>query len=117
MYSNKDIDPYVTLRMAETEATLWEEAERSGQESIPVDPSVSPTMSVPMAYGRWWCYIDGVTEKIVGAQNVRRSLTRLHAETEDLIGVMHCMLENQKMEVAFATDCLELVKMVSTPEE
>ncbi|XP_024009429.1 uncharacterized protein LOC112084511 [Eutrema salsugineum] len=89
-----------------------------------------------MAYEGWWCYTDGswkdtylltglgwyffkedATERIMGTQNVRRSLTPLHAEIEALIWAMHCMLENQKMEVAFATDCSELVKMVSTPEE
>ncbi|XP_024006632.1 uncharacterized protein LOC112083131 [Eutrema salsugineum] len=53
----------------------------------------------------------------MGAQKVRRSLSALHAEVEALIWAMHCMIPNQKKEVAFATDCSEMVKMVSTPDE
>ncbi|XP_024006411.1 uncharacterized protein LOC112082928 [Eutrema salsugineum] len=89
-----------------------------------------------MPYADWWCYIDGswkdtelsvglgwylfkecTIDKVMGAQKVRRSLTPLHAEMEAFICAMHCMLKNQKTAVAFATDCSELVKMVSTPEE
>ncbi|XP_024015899.1 uncharacterized protein LOC112089154 [Eutrema salsugineum] len=53
----------------------------------------------------------------MGAQNVRRSLSALHAELEALIWAMHCMILNQKKEVAFATDCSEILKMVATPDE
>ncbi|ESQ51066.1 hypothetical protein EUTSA_v10023166mg [Eutrema salsugineum] len=81
--------------------------------------------------GGWWCYIDGswkktdkmsgfgwyyfkdgLEEKILGARNVQRSLPPLHAELEGLLWAILCMSANRKMEVAFATDCSELVKML-----
>ena len=49
--------------------------------------------------------------------NLRRSLSPLHAECEALIWVMECMKTLQFSDVVFATDCSQLVKMVSTPEE
>lgn len=53
----------------------------------------------------------------MGPRNLHRSLSPLHAELEALIWVMHCLTFHQKTDVAFHTDCTELVKMVSAPKE
>ncbi|XP_056859997.1 uncharacterized protein LOC130508482 [Raphanus sativus] len=53
----------------------------------------------------------------MGAMNLRRSLSPLHAECEALIWAMECMKTLQFSDVVFATDCSQLVKMVSSPEE
>ena len=52
-----------------------------------------------------------------GAMYLRRSLSPLHAECEALILAMECMKTLQFSDVVFATDCSQLVKMVSTLEE
>ena len=52
-----------------------------------------------------------------GAMNLRRSLSPLHAECEALIWAMECMKTIQFSDVVFATDCSQLAKMVSTPQE
>ncbi|XP_013704488.2 uncharacterized protein LOC106408222 [Brassica napus] len=49
--------------------------------------------------------------------NFRRSLLALHAESESLIWAMRCMKTLDFSDVVFATDCSQLVKMVSSPDE
>ncbi|KAL0695279.1 hypothetical protein Bca4012_062459 [Brassica carinata] len=49
--------------------------------------------------------------------NIHRSLSPLHVECEKLIWAMECMKTLHISEVVFATDCFQLVKMVSTPTE
>ncbi|KAG7585764.1 Ribonuclease H-like superfamily [Arabidopsis thaliana x Arabidopsis arenosa] len=53
----------------------------------------------------------------MGAANLRRNLTSLHAQVESLIWAMRCMIGQHKREVTFLTDCSDLVKMVSSPQE
>ena len=53
----------------------------------------------------------------MGARNVRESLSPLHAEIEALIWTMEYMRNLHQFQVTFATDCSQLVKMVSEPEE
>ena len=53
----------------------------------------------------------------MGAQNVQTSLSPLHAEMEALLWAMECMRNLRQFQVTFATDCSQLVKMVSEPEE
>uniref|UniRef100_A0A0D3DLB8 RNase H type-1 domain-containing protein n=1 Tax=Brassica oleracea var. oleracea TaxID=109376 RepID=A0A0D3DLB8_BRAOL len=53
----------------------------------------------------------------MGARNVRACLSPLHAEIETLIWAMKCMRNLRQFQVTFATDCSQLVKMVSEPEE
>ena len=53
----------------------------------------------------------------MGAMNLRRSLSPLHAECEAMIWAMECMKILQFSDVVFVTDCSQLVKMVSSPEE
>ena len=54
---------------------------------------------------------------MLGAKNVRTSLSLLHAETEALIWAMEYMKNLRQFRVTFATNFSQLVKMVSEPEE
>ena len=65
----------------------------------------------------WFCRKSGSADVMMGAMNLRRSLSPLHAEFEALIWEMECMKTLQFFDVVFATDCSQLVKMVSTPDE
>ncbi|XP_033143778.1 uncharacterized protein LOC117132788 isoform X1 [Brassica rapa] len=56
-------------------------------------------------------------EKMMGAMNLRRSLSALHAKCEALIWAMECMKTLDFSDVVFATDCSQLVKMVFSPDE
>ena len=54
---------------------------------------------------------------LMGARNVRAGLSPLHAEMEALLWTMECMKNLRQYQVTFATDCSQLVKMDSEPEE
>ena len=131
VFSNLDMDPKDTLKLAETEATLWAEAQLLNEKKT--DTHV-PVTSLPAIPGRW-CFTDGSWkegdlfsgqgwfstlkgfEGLLGARNVRASLNPLHAEMEALLWAMECMRNLRQSQVTFATDCSQLVKMVSKPEE
>ena len=53
----------------------------------------------------------------MGAANLRRSLSPLHAEVEALLWAMKCMIGADNQDVDFFTDCSDLVEMVSSPTE
>ncbi|KAL0717211.1 hypothetical protein Bca4012_066533 [Brassica carinata] len=53
----------------------------------------------------------------MGARNVRANLSPLHSEMEALLWTMECMRNLRQIRITFATDCSQLVKMVSEPEE
>ena len=53
----------------------------------------------------------------MGARNIRVSLSTLHSKIEALIWAMECMRSLRQFNVTFATDCSQLVKMVSEPLE
>ncbi|CAL9241957.1 unnamed protein product [Arabidopsis halleri] len=53
----------------------------------------------------------------MGAANLRRSLSPLHTEFEALLWAMKCMIGADNQEVAFLSDCSDLVKMVFSPTE
>ncbi|KAL9293652.1 putative ribonuclease H domain-containing protein [Arabidopsis thaliana] len=53
----------------------------------------------------------------MGAANLRSSLSPLHTEVEALLWAMKCMIGADNQEVAFFTDCSDLMKMVSSPTE
>ena len=96
---------------------------------LPVEPTTLP--SIP----RRWCFTDGSWKEndvfsgqgwlstlegfagLLGARNVRACLTPLHAEMEALLWAIECMKNLHQFQVTFATDCSQLVKMVSEPEE
>ena len=54
---------------------------------------------------------------LFGARNVRACLSPLHAEMEVLIWAMESMKNLRQFRVTSATDCSQLMKMVSEPEE
>ena len=64
----------------------------------------------------WYNTLEGF-DGLLGARNVRASLSPLHAEMEALLWAMVCMRNLRQFQVTFATDCSQLVKMVSEPEE
>ena len=92
------------------------------------------TISTQVTAGRW-CFTDGSWKDndhfsgqgwystlpgfdgLLGARNVRACLSPLHSELEALIWAMECMKNLRQFQVTFATDCSQLVKMVSEPEE
>ena len=51
------------------------------------------------------------------ARNIRASLSPLHSEIEVLLWEMKCMKNLRQFRVTFATDCSQLVKIVSEPDE
>ena len=53
----------------------------------------------------------------MGARNTRVSQLPLHSEIEALIWGMECMKNLRQFYVAFATDCFQLMKMISEPEK
>ena len=64
----------------------------------------------------WYNTLVGF-DGLLGAQNVRVSLSPLHSEVEVLIWAMECVKNLRHFQVTFATNCSQLVKMVSEPEE
>ena len=137
IYSNKDGNPQEILRLAEVESKIWMEAQLtvngprensyngSLQQSADLDLDVSRVCYIDGAWKKediftgqgWFCRKSGSTDVMMGAMNLRRSLSPLHAEFEALIWAMECMNTLQFSDVVFATDCSQLVKMVSTPDE
>ena len=131
MFSNLDIDPRDTLNLAELEFRLWTEAQ------VITHPRLEKNIQIRMSYGTTgrWCFTDGSWkdkdlfsgkgwystlpgfEGLLGARNVRACLSPLHAELEALIWAMECMKNLRQFWVTFATDCSQVVKMVSEPEE
>ena len=53
----------------------------------------------------------------MGVKNTRVCQLPLHLEIEALIWAIECMRNLRQYTVTFATDCFQLVKMVSEPEE
>ena len=131
VFSNLDIDPRDTLNLAEVESSVWAEAQVGNEPTR--GPSVQ-TISPLETLGRW-CFIDGSWKDkelmsgqgwystlqgfdgLLGARNVRACLSPLHSEVEALIWTMECMKNLRQFQVTFATDCSQLVKIVSDPEE
>ncbi|KAG7640750.1 Ribonuclease H domain [Arabidopsis suecica] len=126
---------------AEKEALLWQEAQielhveshshlnfgaRSRVRDISQDSNYSGFRC--FGDGSWkesdqfsglgWCGTSSSGESpTVGAANIHRSLCPLHTEVEALLWAMKCMIGADNQEVAFFTDCSDLVKMVSSPTE
>ncbi|KAG7564671.1 Ribonuclease H-like superfamily [Arabidopsis suecica] len=65
----------------------------------------------------WYCTSSNGEMPTMGAANIRRSLSPLHTEVEALLWAMKCMIGADNQDVAFFTDCSDLVKMVSSPTE
>ena len=96
VFSNLDIDPMDTLTLAETEATLWARAPDIGTETLPSIPGRwcstdgSWKDNELMAGQGWYSTLEDF-DGLIGARNVRASLSPLHAEMEALIWAMECM--------------------------
>ena len=119
VFSNIDIDPRDTLKIAELESTLWAEAQVIRDQPVAPDVHIS---SIQTNSGRW-CFIDGSWKDkdlfsgqgwystlpgfdgLLGARNVRACLSPLHSEMEALIWAMECMKILRQVQVTFATDC------------
>ena len=131
VFSNLDMDPMDTLKLPETESILWAEAQ------ILKDQRTAPQImntTLPSISGRW-CFPDGSWKDgdifsgqgwfstlegfdgLIGVRNARACVSPLHAEMETLLWAMKCMRNLRQFQVTFATDCSQLVKMVSKPEE
>ena len=67
--------------------------------------------------GQGWFSILSGFDVLMGAKNVRASLSPLRAEMEALLWAMECMRKLRQFQVTFATDCFQLVNMVSEPEK
>ncbi|XP_018453986.1 uncharacterized protein LOC108825151 [Raphanus sativus] len=122
VFSNLDIDPRDTLKIAVTEAKIWEDAKVV---SVPVVDR--PIPSLPIIPGRW-CFTDGSWKDkdvfsgqgwystlegfagLMGARNVRASLPPLHSEIEALIWAMECMRNLHQFRVTFATDYIKTLR-------
>ena len=63
----------------------------------------------------WFSTLEGF-DGLMGVRNVRASLSPLHAEMKALLWAMECMRNLRQFQVAFATDCSQLMKMVSEPQ-
>ena len=118
------MDPLDALKLAETESTLWAEAQKLNEQRT--IPQIVNTI-MPSIPGRW-CFSDGSWKEgdtfsgqgwfstlegfdgLLGARNVRASLSPLHAEMETLLWAMECMRNLRQYHVTFATDCSQLVR-------
>jgi len=105
VFSNLDVDPRDTLKLPELESTLWAEAHVTNNQRVAnqVHERIVPTIP-----GKW-CFIDcswkdkeqfsgqgwyitlAGFDGLLGARNVRASLSLLHSEVEALIWAMECM--------------------------
>uniref|UniRef100_A0A1J3E5Y1 Putative mitochondrial protein n=1 Tax=Noccaea caerulescens TaxID=107243 RepID=A0A1J3E5Y1_NOCCA len=132
LFSNIDREPPDIVSLAAAEAKAWAEAQIQDVVLLPgptrMDPGLPERMERCQVDGSWkitecreglgWYYHNTVTdEKLMGASNLRRGLSPLQAELEALVWAMQCMLRHNKRTIVFETDCSDIVKMVSTPEE
>ena len=60
----------------------------------------------------WYSTLEGFAG-LMGIRNVRASLSPLHSEVETLIWAIEYMKNLRQFHVTFATDCFQLMKMVS----
>ena len=129
VFSNLDVNPMDTLKLADTKSTFWAEAKNLNVQTTSHQVGI---MTLPTIPGRW-CFINDLWKDkdilsgqgwystlegfdgLMGARNTRASLSPLHAEVEALIWAIECMRNLCQFQVTFATDCSQLVKMVSEP--
>ncbi|KAG7564174.1 Ribonuclease H domain [Arabidopsis suecica] len=141
IFENIDKDPLEVLRLAEKEAQLWQSAQSElhngnhGHVELVTQSRVGDA-SLDSNFSGYRCFVDGSWKEsdkfsgtgwfctssngeppTMGAANLRRSLSPLHTEVEALLWAMKCMIGADNQEVAFFTDCSDLVKMVSSPTE
>ncbi|XP_010481092.1 PREDICTED: uncharacterized protein LOC104759918 [Camelina sativa] len=133
--------PDEVIRLALSEAKAWLEAQSEEEVCCLLNPHSGPRVAVrgaqlPSAFSGYRCFVDGSwkdsdrfagagwvcwssqrASSLMGAANFHRSLSPLHAEVEAFVWAMRCMIGHDLMDVAFYTDCSDLVKMVSSPSD
>ena len=67
--------------------------------------------------GQGWYNTLDCFDDLMGARNTKASQSPLYSEIEALIWAMECMRNLRQFPVTFETDCSQLVKMVSEPDE
>ncbi|CAA7014508.1 unnamed protein product [Microthlaspi erraticum] len=131
VFSNDDSNPNDIINHAASEAVAWRTAQEKQER-----PPLSLGNSVELSFKGEICQIDGswkdtdpraglgwynfnteTGEKFMGTCNLRRGISPLQTELEALVWAMQCMLRQNKLTIVFKTDCSEVVKMVSKPEE
>ncbi|XP_010468796.1 PREDICTED: uncharacterized protein LOC104748915 [Camelina sativa] len=143
VYENIDERPEEIVLVAEGEAMTWQQAQVEGDIMVltsavnaPEPGQRRPAVNLPTSFTGYRCFVDGSWKPsdplagagwvcssvqdptlIKGATNFRRSLSPLHAEVEAFIWAMRCMIGHDFRDVAFYTDCSDLVKMVSSPSD
>ncbi|XP_010424289.1 PREDICTED: uncharacterized protein LOC104709359 [Camelina sativa] len=143
VFENITERPEEVVWVAEGEALSWQQAQEEGEAVVStVQPTVAdsrlrgPNTSLPMFFSGYRCFVDGSWKsgdlfagvgwfctqsqdptRSMGATNFRRSLTPLHAELEAFIWAMRCIIGHDYRDVAFYSDCADLVKMVSSPHD
>ena len=121
------------MRRAKVESTIWNGAQVLAPEQHGISPLGDNGQSMEhtrvcyvdgawrqqdVCTGQgWYCRTRGTSDVMMGAMNLHCSLSPLHAECEALIWAMECMKTLQFSDVVIATDCSQLVKMVSAPED
>lgn len=124
------MDSKNTLKPAETESRLWTDAQILL--ILPVTVRQHPSLlSIPGC----WCFIDRSWKDnevfsgqgwyntlegyvgLMGAPNIRVSLSPLRSEMGALLWVIEHMRNLRQFRTTFAIDCSQLIKMVSEPEE
>ena len=131
VFSNVDFDPRDTLNLAGTESTLWAETYILNEQrnvrhiEVTILPSIIGICCFTDGSWKendifsgqgWFSTLEGF-DGLLGARNIRASLSLLHAEMEALLWAMKCMRNLRQFQVIFATDYSQLVNMVSEPEE
>ncbi|CAA7049279.1 unnamed protein product [Microthlaspi erraticum] len=129
--SNVDWDPNEIIVKAEAESIAWTKAQERLEMAYPhteTHVEISALGDICQVDGAWkesecraglgWYYFNTNTlEKLMGGCNMRRGISPFQAELEALIWAMQCMLRIRKLTTVFQTDCSDVVKMVSRPEE
>lgn len=110
------MNPKDTLKLEEKESLLWAEAQTTVIQWTTQIRRIE-LITLPSILGRW-CFTYGSWkdhEKHSGQG--RDTISPFHSEVEALIWAMECMKNLHQFQVTFATDCSQLVKMVSEPGE
>ncbi|XP_010468779.1 PREDICTED: uncharacterized protein LOC104748899 [Camelina sativa] len=143
VFENVVEKPEEVVRIAVGESTTWLQAQieeevedQLGNSRVSTAREIGRARSLPTASSGYRCLVDGSWKlgdvyagagwvcsaamdgsMIKGATNFCQSLSPLHAEVEAFVWAMRCMIGHDFREVAFYTDCSDLVKMVSSPQD
>ncbi|CAA7029233.1 unnamed protein product [Microthlaspi erraticum] len=128
---NVDWDPNEIIVKAAAESLAWAAAQErratahSHTETLVQTPISGDICQVDGAWKDtecraglgWYFFNTDSPDKLMGTCNLRRGISPLQSELEALIWAMQCMIRHNKLVMVFQTDCSDVVKMVSKPEE